>query len=53
MHIHMYVDFDALHTGKAFEKYESIATQLLPYINKKTIINVDFVQDAAPIAIAL
>ena len=50
IHAHvMYVEFDALHIGKA---YESIATQLLPHI-KKTIIYVGFVQDAPPIAIAL
>ena len=45
---------NAFHTGKVSEKYERIATQLLPYIDKKkTIVYVDFVQDAAPIAIAL
>ena len=54
IHAHvMYFEFVALHIGKAFEKYECIATQLLPHIKKKTIIYVGFIQDAAPIAIAL
>ena len=42
------------HLGKANEKYERIANQLHPHIGKKkSIVYLDFVQDIAPVAIAL